>query len=334
MAELEIVALDEAGNEIEAPQAGSTYVAKRDVSVEGDITVTGTVDGRDVAADGALAASATQPSDNLSTLTNDIIASQVQAEAGTENTQMMTALRVAQAIAILAAGLQNKLDATTAPVNTNDGTEGYSVGSFWVDITNDESYRCVDNTTNVAVWVKTTLQTTDLATVALSGDSDDLIEGSTQLLLTPAERVILAGDERAYGVLNVNDASTAETLVDATPRQVTAWTIDGLNHNTTPDNTSDDITINLAGDYSVCVSISFSGTSSKTFRLEIYKNGSGTGFACKRKLGTGGDVGDVSFKGIIALAATDTIEVYQWSTDGGTALTISDAQLLVERIGT
>ena len=40
-------------------------------TINGNITVTGTVDGRDVAADGALAASAVQPGDNISTLTND-----------------------------------------------------------------------------------------------------------------------------------------------------------------------------------------------------------------------------------------------------------------------
>ena len=55
----------------------ASTVAGRKLSVNGDIytlgniTVTGTVDGRDVAADGALAASAVQPGDNISTLTND-----------------------------------------------------------------------------------------------------------------------------------------------------------------------------------------------------------------------------------------------------------------------
>jgi len=54
MTELEIVGLDEAAGELEAPQAGDTYVAKRDVSIEGDLAITGTVDGRDIAADGVV----------------------------------------------------------------------------------------------------------------------------------------------------------------------------------------------------------------------------------------------------------------------------------------
>lgn len=205
MAELEIIALDEAGNELEAPQAGDTYVAKRDVSIEanisttGNITVTGLVDGRDVAADGALAASATQPGDNISTLTNDsgfeanaALASQAEAEAGVENTKTMTALRVAQAIAILAAGIKNNYGSSLDPTTTNDDTEGYSAGSYWINTASNEVFRCVDPTTNLAVWIKTTLSTDELATVAVSGDSDDLTEGSVNLLLTVLERDAIA----------------------------------------------------------------------------------------------------------------------------------------------
>jgi len=198
MADREFIALNEAGPNLEAPQAGDRYIANRDVHLTQPLTTDSTIDGRDVAADGALAASALQPGANISLLVNDsgfeanvALASQAEAEAGVENTKTMTPLRVAQAIAILAVGLKNKLNASNAPVSTNDDSEGYSVGSFWIDITNDESYRCVDATTNLAVWVKTTLQTTDLATVALSGNSDDLIEGSTKLLLTVAERATL-----------------------------------------------------------------------------------------------------------------------------------------------
>ena len=191
----EIVSLDELGTELEAPQAGDTYLAKRAMHLEQPLTTDSLIDGRDVAADGALATSATQPADNISTLTNDAgyeanvaLASQGEAEAGVENTKTMTALRVAQAIVILAAGLQNNLVGTVPPTTTDDDVSGYSIGSFWIDIVNDESYRCVDATTNLAVWVKTTLQTTDLATVALSADSDDLTEGVSNLLLTVAER--------------------------------------------------------------------------------------------------------------------------------------------------
>jgi hypothetical protein len=165
----------------------------RDVEIQGDLAISGTVDGVDVAATGALAASATQPGDNLSTLMNDILASQGEAEAGSNNTKMMTPLRVAQAIAILAAGIQNKYNGTVNPTTTNDDTEGYSIGSVWINTTSDEAFRCVDNTTNLAIWVNTTLTASELATVGLTGNSDDLTEGVTKLLMTPTERTKLAG---------------------------------------------------------------------------------------------------------------------------------------------
>ncbi len=155
MAELEFVGLDEAGLEIEAPQSGDTYVSKRDVSIEGDLAVSGTVDGRDVAADGALLDTATQPSDDLSTLTNDILANQSEAEIGSENTKIMTSLRVSQAL--LAQTAKNKDNATSAPGPTNDDTEGYEVGSRWTDTTGLQSYVCLDPTTNTAVWASTTI---------------------------------------------------------------------------------------------------------------------------------------------------------------------------------
>lgn len=195
MAQHIVLILNQSVPQLQEPQVGDSYLMPRDAEIQGNLTISGTVDGVDVAATAALAASATQPGDNLSTLVNDIIASQGEAEAGTNNTKMMTPLRVAQAIAVLAAGLQNKLDATVDPTTTNDDSEGYAVGSFWININTDESFRCVDATTNLAVWVKTTLQTSDLATVAVSGDSDDLIEGATKLLMTTAERTKLSGVE-------------------------------------------------------------------------------------------------------------------------------------------
>lgn len=373
MAERIVLVLNQSVPQIQEPQAGDTYGMPRDLNVTGNITVTGTVDGRDVAADGALAATATQPGDNLSTLVNDIIASQGEAEAGADNTKIMTPLRVAQAIAVLAAGLLNKLDATVDPIATNDETQGYAVGSFWVNVTSDECFRCVDATTNVAVWVRTTLQTSDLATVALSGDSDDLSEGATKKLLTAAERTklgyitvtgaasldsintkvgyltvtqavdldtlesdvstLVTNAIPAYGEIYCTDNATGETTVDATPRAITAWTSNGPASGATPDHTIDEIQADVAGKYFVDVSLSFSGSASSTYLLEIYKNGVATGFQAKRKLGTGGDVGAVGFHGIIALAATDDVKVYQSSTDGGTAMTVTDGQLSIVRLG-
>jgi len=51
---------------------------------------------------------------------------------------------------------KNKLDATVAPVGTNDTTEGYSVNSHWIDVTADKAYICLDDTEDNAVWTEVT----------------------------------------------------------------------------------------------------------------------------------------------------------------------------------
>lgn len=46
----------------------------------------------------------------------------------------------------------NKLDATQAPGVSDDSSQNYSVGSKWVDVTNDKVYFCTDATVGAATW--------------------------------------------------------------------------------------------------------------------------------------------------------------------------------------
>ena len=126
-------------------------------------------------------------------------ATQGEAEAGTDNTTTMTPLRVAQAIAVSAAGLQHNYVGSGPPSITDDVNAGYGAGSLWFDITADpdETYRCTDPSAGSAVWIKTSLTADELATVAISGNSDDLTEGVTKLLMTTIERSKLGGIETA-----------------------------------------------------------------------------------------------------------------------------------------
>lgn len=52
--------------------------------------------------------------------------------------------------------LKNYYGASSAPTVNDDGFNGYGVGSYWYDTTNDKAYVCLDDTTAAAVWKETT----------------------------------------------------------------------------------------------------------------------------------------------------------------------------------
>jgi len=59
-------------------------------------------------------------------------------------------------IAPQSSGATNNFAAITAPAAANDSTQGYSIGSVWVDTLTDQSYTLVDDTAGAAVWTQTT----------------------------------------------------------------------------------------------------------------------------------------------------------------------------------
>jgi len=61
-------------------------------------------------------------------------------------------LKVYDGVAWVSQERTNNYAATAAPVVTNDSSQGYDIGSIWIDVTNDKAYTCVDNTAGAAVW--------------------------------------------------------------------------------------------------------------------------------------------------------------------------------------
>ena len=48
---------------------------------------------------------------------------------------------------------KNNFSATTAPTVSNDSSQGYSVGSQWIDTITDSFYVCANNSVGAAVWI-------------------------------------------------------------------------------------------------------------------------------------------------------------------------------------
>ena len=82
----------------------------------------------------------------------------------------------------ISGGRLDNWSATTDPGVTDDANSGYEVGSVWLNTVTAEAYRCVDAAVGAAVWIITTLSNDDLATVAFTGDYNDLINKPTGFL--------------------------------------------------------------------------------------------------------------------------------------------------------
>ncbi len=135
----------------------------------------------------------------------------------------------------------NKYDATTAPSTSNDTTEGYSVGSVWVDVTADERYVCLDASEGAAVWAKSTVGTAaevvftpagNIAAVTVQAAIEELDTekapalGADDNYVTDAEKTVIgntsgtntgdeaAADETTAGVAEIATAAEVATGTD------------------------------------------------------------------------------------------------------------------------
>lgn len=116
---------------------------------------------------------------------------------------------------------RNKLDATSAPTVNNDTDEGYEVGSYWFDVTNDKSYACLDITDGAAVWI----EITSLGTTTFLGLTDTpgsySGEGGKYVLVNVGEDALefgaVAGEANTVSNIGfVSDATTSKVYKQKT----------------------------------------------------------------------------------------------------------------------
>ncbi len=114
-----------------------------------------------------------------------------------------------------------KFDAVAAPTANDDaadtsGNGTFAVGSIWIDTTNDEAYRCVDDTATSAIWINTTLTTGELGTIATQNANAVNITGGTITGITD-----LAVADGGTGASTDSDARINLGLIIGT--DVQAW---------------------------------------------------------------------------------------------------------------
>lgn len=155
------------------------------LDVQGNIAVSGTVDGRNIAIDGStldnhisasssvhgLSGTVVGTTDNqtlinktINTSNNTITISATDIVSGILNvnnggtgqsTLTVDGILVGNGTSAIISK-KSKWNATNGPSTTDDASSNYSVGSRWIDIINNKEYVCLDTTNGAAVWTETT----------------------------------------------------------------------------------------------------------------------------------------------------------------------------------
>jgi len=162
-------------------------------------------------------------------------------------------------------------------------------------------------------------------------------DDSTKLATTAFVKDVV---DTQYGALYTTANTIAEASVDATPRAIISWDTNGLSATLNPNHaTLNGIGVSdSTGVYQVSASVTAEGDHNKTYRFELYQYDNSastfvaTGIAAEAEVGSANDSTNVSLHGILSLDANDVVVVYQSSTDGGTSLTISEAQLIITKL--
>jgi len=184
--------------------------------LSGNTTTDGLIDGRDVATDGTKL-------DTIDTNANDYthpahsgdVVSVADGATTIQAGVVEEAMLSASVITKLNNTAESKFDATSAPDADDDsagtGANGtFHEGSVWVDVTNDEAYRCVDDSVGAAVWINTTLTSSELGTMAVQNANAVAITGGTAVL-TGGTITGITDLAVADGGTGASDASTART---------------------------------------------------------------------------------------------------------------------------
>lgn len=205
------------------------------------------------------------------------------------------------------------------------------------DLSNDNFVIALSQGSIATPWIAIDRTTGNVGLGGISSPSELLDLSGGTLVFTGGSGGLPFGEIYAY------DSATTITITAAgiaNKVQITAFDTNGQSNDTTPDHTSDHITITKAGVYLVTVSISpesVAAGGADEFGFAVFKNNGATLFpnlhSHRELAGGGGDTGSVSLSGLIDAAVNDTIEVWCWNEDSTNNIVIDDINLLVVMVG-
>jgi len=171
------------------------------VDKNGNVTLLGTVDTRDIATDGAKLDSIEAAAD-VTDATNVAATGAVMDGdfSGSEGIMRKTGAGTYTVV-------KTNLVATSNPLVTSDAAAGYGIASIWVNLTSDEAFMCLDATNGAAVWQSLT------ASGGMADLSDDTTPELGGNLVTGAFTV--DGRDPSVDGAKLDGVETAADVTDA-----------------------------------------------------------------------------------------------------------------------
>lgn len=223
---------------------------------------------------------------------------------------------------------QNNYSATAAPTVNDDSDSGYSVGSKWIDITNDNVWHCVDATVGAAVWELGDLESSDLGAAAVKGVDTDFSAPSDDNVPTTLA---------IHSIIQNYTKGTKATQSTGTSLPAGAWTTltfdseeydDGGWHDTSTNNSR--ITVDLDGRYILDAVCEINTTANGDIGMRILVNGS-----VEKETFIDSDAVATNLKydisGILNLSANDYVEIAVWNDSGALTSQIANTYFTLQR---
>jgi len=117
---------------------------------------------------------------------------------------------------------KNNYSAIVSPSNINDETEGYSSGSVWVNVVNDQAYTCTNSTTNSASWTQSAQGVTGIQGIqGVTGTVGDPVTSTSKMIIGVDSEVkdftLPEGSTQDitldnYGVIDTQNSSWSATV--------------------------------------------------------------------------------------------------------------------------